>query len=689
MAFGKRYESGFRSINNIAYRVELLQDGYSGPVSEIAHGSEPLTLEWAKTDKIEPVQSSTAKLTLYSDTDRQFIDLYTIKAGSVRMDIYREDVLYWSGTLDPELYEEPYSYKDNYYVELTFSDFAILDRLGWQDKGFVTLRDLVTKCLQASCISYSDIETYISTSISREPGALLDDVCVNGLNFFDEDGEPMTIREVLEDTLRPFAMRIIQKGGKIFIYDLNAVSTAFKSEQLRWDSNDAVLGVDKVYNNVKITFSPYGVSSIADVTTDRDSVTGGNDYVIPLSSDDNTDGFDLKLSDSGNGFSKADWAKFFNVSPVLSGNEDAGVAQRVGIYEGDNKYKLILADTDKTGVLFSLENRVFVCHVNNADDYQLKVTVNMLLDAYVNPYEPEEDIVSIGKTNLEGATKIYRQRCILRLHSDAEGNSPKRIYQNYSVVTSGSYAEEGSWEKDVANPSSITNMYLCYYQWENRRDTSGVFGWQDNKQSIGNFFGDLPDRWEKRGNGEYLPMPPESGWLDFSVMVDGYGIDKDGKSHALADLWRNWHMYKSVKIDVVNKRDGKVLPQEDIVTFAWLNQDAKEDLPIETYVGCMETPNPIAKGQLFLAESKGVINSFYRAGTWDRLEKLLIGTIYSNYADRHHTLAGTVELLPTFTTYSDNNIPGVYIILSETQDLLGDSSEILVVQVDADKYQGA
>ncbi len=58
---------------------------------------EPLEIEWTETDKLEPVLSSNATLQLYSDGDRQFIDLYTIEAGSVRMDVYRNGELYWSG----------------------------------------------------------------------------------------------------------------------------------------------------------------------------------------------------------------------------------------------------------------------------------------------------------------------------------------------------------------------------------------------------------------------------------------------------------------------------------------------------------------------------------------------------------------------------------------------------------------
>ena len=85
----------------------------------------------------------------------------------------------------------------------------------------------------------------------------MDVVSVNLDNFYDEDGEPMTVREVLDETLRPFALRLIHKGGKIFVYDLNDIYTTFDPETIVWDSDDSVVGVDKVYNNVTVTFSPY------------------------------------------------------------------------------------------------------------------------------------------------------------------------------------------------------------------------------------------------------------------------------------------------------------------------------------------------------------------------------------------------------------------------------------------------
>jgi len=83
-----------------------------------------------------------------------------------------------------------------------------------------------------------------------------------------------------------------------------------------------------------------------------------------------------------------------------------------------------------------------------------------------------------------------------------------------------------------------------------------------------------------------------------------------------------------------------------------------------------------------------VKNTFYRASITDQLERLLIGTVYSNYASRHNTLSGTTNILPAFGIYTDINEPGKYLLLSEIQRLYDDESEILMAQFDLDNYEG-
>ena len=165
MSMNLRYEGGFYSYSDVLYDVKIYQEGYSGAVTDVDFTDTPLTIEWQETDKLEPVQSSSAKLQLYSDRDRQTVDIYTVKAGSVRLEVYREGNLYWSGTLDPELYEEPFAYKTDYGVELTFSDLAILDRLSFSGEGFKTLRNIITEALTASGINYGSLMEHVSTRL--------------------------------------------------------------------------------------------------------------------------------------------------------------------------------------------------------------------------------------------------------------------------------------------------------------------------------------------------------------------------------------------------------------------------------------------------------------------------------------------------------------------------------------------
>lgn len=257
MALGVRYKGEFCALGGARYRVEILQEGYDGtnPGVLTFDGDTPLQIEWSETDKMEPVRSSAATLTIISDTDRQYIDLYQVEVGTVRMDIYRNGTLYWSGLLDTELYEEPYSSGWNYSVVLTFSDFACLERMKWgKDKDSVlSLQTMIEECLNAAGINYGELVKYISTkryNVSDNPVSF-DEIFASQANFYDEEGEALSCREVLEGILRPFALSIIQKASKVYIYDLNALSGR-QAVQVAWDDEDAVLSADNVYNNVML-----------------------------------------------------------------------------------------------------------------------------------------------------------------------------------------------------------------------------------------------------------------------------------------------------------------------------------------------------------------------------------------------------------------------------------------------------
>lgn len=341
MAIRAIYKGGFYSVGGTLYEVEILKEGYEGDVNEIAFGSEPLTIEWAEVDKLEPVMSSSARLQLFSDSDRQFVGLYTVETGSVRMDVYRDGALYWSGTIDTELYEEPYAYKDGYVVEITFSDFAPLDRLRFEGSGFMTIRALINDILTKSGVRYTGLIPYISTSpylynvVNETSGSLLDTVSVQAANYYDEDGEAMSLREVLNETLRPLSLRLMQKDGNIYLYDLNAISTAVQPTLITWESDDATLSVDKVYNNVKVSFSPYERTNLISDGMESEDVPDENQRTVYVNANEGGDnvGFHIYESETGSAaIVKHASAKFFKIDSVYSGSDSAGIVWTANPY---------------------------------------------------------------------------------------------------------------------------------------------------------------------------------------------------------------------------------------------------------------------------------------------------------------------------------------------------------------------
>lgn len=692
MAAGLRYQGGFHSQKDTLYEIYIYQEGYEGEPSDVAFSGNPLVIEWPEVDKLEPVQSSNATLELFSDSDRQFVDLYNVEAGSVRLDVYREGSLYWSGTMDPELYEEPYAYKDGYVVSVTFADFAVLDRLAFDGEGFITVADIISKAMAKCKISGALQRRYLSTTI---PDVVTEASLVPGVmgviadNFFDEDGEAMTWREVLDEVLRPFAYRIIQKEGWLYVYDLNAAYD-LDPQQIAWDSDDSVMSYDKLYNNVKVTFSPYARETIAEGEVTK--VGDGYTVTTNVNLTEKIKGFDTLLSDTGEGVEMLRAMKYYQITPAFSGQESKGMAWTLKSYRDGLGYvsEINLPSAEIGPAIFRIPNMAYLSNYGNeGGDMQIKLVLNMMADVRYNPFESADmQDPDGGYPNEQGAFDRLKNWCnfayvpcqLLLVGTDG---LVKYHYNNTARIDQANYSAQGFW---LDGEGEMGDLMLAYYDWEDRKSNTGLGGFQNNKQCIGYYRGTLPTIFQKRGDGEFIPFPPMSGYLEFRV---GSGLPTYDYGWETKDIYSEmrWLLYKSVTISVV-RTDGSSVDNKDILTSAWLNKAAKEDLPIDTVVGCLDDPSPTALGQVFLMSIKKPINKFIRAGVTDTLERLMIGTIYSNYSSKYVTLEGEAEILPTWGVYSDSNTDGKFVLLSESQDLLQDTSYVKMSQFSGDNYQG-
>ena len=260
-----RYKGEFLSRAGVIWRAEILQEAQAA-FSQVGalefDADEALVIEWKREDKENVICGSTATLQIISPGDRTYEDLYTIEPGSIRLDVYKNNALYWSGCLDPEFYEEPYERASQYNVSLIFSDFGILDRIKYDLTGMRTLREIVTYALQRMGILYTLDTSMISTAFSDGSSIAGGGLSVRSDNFIDEDGEPSTMHEALEGILQPLALRIIQRAGVVYVYDLNGLYSKGAAKQIEWDGDSQTMGTDKVVNNAVVSFSPYSSAEL-------------------------------------------------------------------------------------------------------------------------------------------------------------------------------------------------------------------------------------------------------------------------------------------------------------------------------------------------------------------------------------------------------------------------------------------
>lgn len=706
-----RYYSGFYSRDNIPYRIEIWQDAEAAFDPErITLAADPVEIEWAEVDKLEPVHSSSATLNMVSLSDRCFADLYTVAPGTIRLDILRNGALYWSGTLDTELFEEPYSYKDRYITTVTFSDFAVLDRMDWQDRGVKTMSEVLETCLAAAGLNRGVLEKRVSTGLAEGyTGDLFDDCSLMCDNFFDEDDEPSSIREVLDEMLRPFALRLKQKNGKLLLYDINGIyDTA--STAVQWRGTDAEMGVEPVYNKVTITFSPYASATLFDGTlapddilTDQADVAG--EEMVYTDRTLNTEGFrftygasgtrrlgKLELTDAG--------GRPFRIDPEYSGSNAAGVmwGYRTGTdWHGSRPQNPVEGDygtyptMDTCHKMITLPKvRVLSNHDANGRRYRMRVTLSVLFDVRYNPFEPA------SRKNEEGnwddfANWVNYGYIPVRILLYDDAGKARYYYDNHMVRWNEDPTYGGTWKMMVeSTQEDIQISWLSFYDLSNRESNTGFGGWQENKRALGYYSGKLTDSYIKAPTGELLPSLPISGYIEVMIYSGVWRRDNNDNYPFPHKVWTisRWLLYKDPKIEIV-KDNGRDIEEEDIEVSAWINRQAKEGLDISTIIGTSQVLVPSGRGYILKTSDLSILQTFHRASVTDSLERLLAGTVYSNYARRMSTLNGTVALIPSAEVLSDVSSDNAkYMLLSEVQNLAAETSEIKMAEIAPDSYEG-
>lgn len=216
-----------------------------------------IMVEWDESGLTDdPLQGSRLTLKAESGTDREFVSLYALEPGAVKVCLSVDGEPWWRGALDVELYEEPYEKADHYDCTLTFTDFGMWERLDAVDAitdadGETAPVASLTELLEYGYgkamrtgeeeVPFSVVSSIISPAYER--GWLPEDanVCADLLMG---KKSALTLSEAVNELLRPWGLRAIQRAGKIWFYDINALAMEIAdAAAIRWDGESQTMGM--------------------------------------------------------------------------------------------------------------------------------------------------------------------------------------------------------------------------------------------------------------------------------------------------------------------------------------------------------------------------------------------------------------------------------------------------------------
>ena len=295
-----KYYADIKDVENNSIRVEIYVREDVNKTKEITIAKEGIKISRECDDDIlYPIVNSKATIEVISENDREFLSMYRVGYKEAQLVIRKNDNLYWTGSLDPEMYSEPFDKESVYLCTLSFSDLSVLKRVKWTKAGLMSIENIIKQCcefaIEPSIVSVP-IERNTSTSlyrlIARVPDFIpysratlpkrMDDpfwgdklfagtkvdaikyAYIDCSLFIDEKDEKgnKSYFEVLEAILEPFTCRIEQRGGRFYVYDLHSIASSKDWIRLTPRNANQTLGVDKVYNSIELEIDPIDVEEI-------------------------------------------------------------------------------------------------------------------------------------------------------------------------------------------------------------------------------------------------------------------------------------------------------------------------------------------------------------------------------------------------------------------------------------------
>ena len=208
MAYGTKYR--FQFVGGTTYRVDLLEDGYSGSVTTRPLGKAPVI----RMQDSGSIRGTSCDLVLECQSDGEFVDLYTTNPFQYKVEVYMIDGsnvswIVWRGYVATEIYSEP-DIAPPYDVRITATDgIGILKEYNFEAVGARSIRSHIMAMLKQAGDVYPMF--YYATKLCKYQDT---ETAFMDKGFIDLDymaGE--TCYDVLKELLASLRSVLIYRGA--------------------------------------------------------------------------------------------------------------------------------------------------------------------------------------------------------------------------------------------------------------------------------------------------------------------------------------------------------------------------------------------------------------------------------------------------------------------------------------------
>lgn len=235
MSYGLIYTLPFKDIRQKLYTVKVEQEGYTGQAVELKGQPSPFTVNIDEEQFLyTPLRLSTATLHTFGSDYLQ--SLFSTDYRMNRVTLYDGSTPVWCGYVKPEVYTQDFRHVKFPLDIECYSAMSVLEFLDFKQqgdtRGFISLWDLIKLCVKESGGLYSAIyvpHTYAKTSSEfaswNNP---LSEMVVSQQNFFDEDDNAMTLKEVLESVMKLLNWTCVDWKGELYFVDADGNGEYYK-----------------------------------------------------------------------------------------------------------------------------------------------------------------------------------------------------------------------------------------------------------------------------------------------------------------------------------------------------------------------------------------------------------------------------------------------------------------------------